>query len=314
MAMPSAAASQSGNERPVVNTGVTEYFTPFAGEANGITYRPALLREANVHFSSSKCDIDSSRLIRFTNAISEDGIQWDSDSGCAHPVKSLDDAPRKSCSFAELPGFAMNADNYKQVSKDFADHIYRNERVEIFYCPLFKEYSKLDEAEGTFRGRLATQAREVRDEAVEKLRDKYEAKIKTKEGQVDRAENTLAKEEAEASSATWAIGAKVLGGLLGGLLGSRRRSSSSSTVSSAGRAYKQRRDVKIAEQKIENLEEDIAELEAELSEEISELDTKFDPTTVELKKETIKPYKKDIDVQTVALVWLPYDSDDNKAW
>ena len=171
MAMPSAAASQSGNERPVVNTGVTEYFTPFAGEANGITYRPALLREANVHFSSSKCDIDSSRLIRFTNAISEDGIQWDSDSGCAHPGKSLDDAPRKSCSFAELPGFAMNADNYKQVSKDFADHIYRNERVEIFYCPLFKEYSKLDETEGTFRGRLATQAREVRDEAVEKLRD-----------------------------------------------------------------------------------------------------------------------------------------------
>ena len=314
MAMPSAAASQSGNERPIVNTGVTEYFTPFAGEANGITYRPALLREANVHFSSSKCDIDSSRLIRFTNAIAEDGIQWDSDSGCAHPVKSLDDTPRKNCSFGELPGFAMNADNYKQVSKDFADHIYRNERVEIFYCPLFKEYSKLDETEGTFRGRLATQAREGRDEAVEKLRDKYEAKIKTKEGQVDRAENTLAKEEAEASSATWAIGAKVLGGLLGGLLGSRRRSSSSSTVSSAGRAYKQRRDVKIAEQKIENLEEDIAELEAELSEEISELDTKFDPTTVELKKETIKPYKKDIDVQTVALVWLPYDADDNKAW
>ena len=49
----------------------------------------------------------------------------------------------------------------------------------------------------------------MRDKAVEKLRDKYEAKIKTKEGQVNRAENTLAKEEAEASSAAWDIGAKV---------------------------------------------------------------------------------------------------------
>ena len=166
---------------------------------------------------------------------------------------------------------------------------------------------------GAFRGRLATEAREVRDAAVEKLRDKYEAKIKTKEGQVDRAENSLAKEEAEASSASWDIGAKVLGGLLGKLLGGRR-SSSSSTVSSARRAYKQRLDVKIAEKKIGQLEEAIAELEAELAEEIKELELEFDPTTVKLEKKSIKPYKKDIDVRTIALAWLPYDRDGEKAW
>jgi L-alanine-DL-glutamate epimerase-like enolase superfamily enzyme len=153
----------------------------------------------------------------------------------------------------------------------------------------------------------------MRDEAVEKLRDKYEAKIKTREGQVDRAENTLAKEEAEASSATWDIGAKVLGGLLGNLFGGRR-SSSSSTVSSAGRAYKQRRDVKIAEKKIEQLEDDITELEAELAEEIEEIELDFDPTTVKLENESIKPYKKDIDLRTVALVWLPYDRSGEKVW
>ena len=314
MAMPSSSAQSSGGERPVVGTGVAEYFIPFAGEADDITYRPALLREANVHFSSSKCDIDSSRLIRFTNAISADGIDWDSDADCTHPVKTLKDSPRKGTGFAELPGFAMNADNYTQVEKDFTDHIYRNERVEIFYCPLFKTYSKMGETEGAFRGRLATQAREVRDKAVDKLRDKYEAKIKTKAGQVDRAENTLAKEKAEASSATWDIGVKVLSGLLGGLLGGRRRSSSSSTVSSAGRAYKQRRDVKIAEKKISDIEEDIADLELELKEEIGELDAQFNPATVQLEKEIIKPYKKDIDVRTVALAWLPYGRDEEKAW
>ncbi len=314
MAMPTSSAPPSGGERPVVGSGVQEYFVPFAGEADDIIYRPALLREANVHFSSSKCGIDDSRLMRFTNTITEDGIHWDKDAGCTHPVKSLDDTPRKGTGFAELPGFAMNQENYTQVEKDFADYIYRNERVEIFYCPLFKAYSQLGESEGVFRGRLATQAREVRDAAVEKLRDKYEAKIKTKEGQVDRAENTLAKEEAEASSATWDIGAKVLGGLLGGLLGGRRRSSSSSAVSSAGRAYKQRRDVKIAEKKIADLEDDISELEAELNEEIEELDAQFNPATVKLEKEIIKPYKKDIDIRTVALAWLPYDRDEQKAW
>ncbi|MFK7909379.1 MAG: ATP-binding protein [Akkermansiaceae bacterium] len=314
MAMPSAAPVVARGERPVVGSGVTEYFVPFAGEADDITYKPALLREAKVHFSSKKCGVDGSRLMRFTNSISDQGIDWNHDAGCTHPVKALKNEPRKGTGFDELPGFAMNADNYKQVEKDFADHIYRNERVEILYCPLFKTYSQLGESEGTFRGRLATQAREVRDEAIDKLRDKYEAKIKTKEGQVDRAENTLAKEEAEASSATWDIGAKVLGGLLGGLLGGRRRSRSSSTIGSAGRAYKQRRDVKIAEKKIEQLEEDIDELEAELAEEIEELELQFNPATVKLEDEMIKPYKKDINITTVALIWLPYDRDDQKAW
>jgi len=313
MAMPSSTSQAAVGERPVVGSGVTEYFVPFAGEGDGITYKPALLREANVHFSSTKCGIDGSRLMRFTNGINDKGIDWNQDAGCTHPVKSLDDDPRKGCGFDELPGFAMNADNYKQVEKDFADHIYRNERVEVFYCRLFKTYSQLGESEGAFRGRLATQAREVRDEAVEKLRDKYEAKIKTKEGQVDRAENTLAKEEAEASSATWDIGAKVVGGILGKLFGGRR-SSSSSAVTSAGRAYKQRRDVKIAEKKIDQLEDTIAELEAELTEEIEELELEFNPATVNLENQVIKPYKKDIDVRTVALAWLPYDRDDAKAW
>ncbi|MBT8037492.1 MAG: DUF87 domain-containing protein [Verrucomicrobiae bacterium] len=313
MAMPSASAQTAVGERPVVGAGVTELFVPFAGEADGITYKPALLREANVHFSSSKCGIDGSRLMRFTNAISDQGIDWDHDAGCTHPVKSMKNEPRNGCGYDDLPGFAMNADNYKQVKKDFTDHIYRNERIEIFHCPLFKTYSQLGESEGAFRGKLATQAREVRDEAVEKLRDKYEAKIKTKDGQLDRAENTLAKEEAEASSATWDIGAKIVGGLLGKLLGGRRRSSSSA-VSSAGRAYKQRRDVKIAEKKIEQLEEAIAELEAELAEEIKELELEFDPTTVKLENIAIKPYKKDIDVRTVALAWLPYDRDGEMAW
>ncbi|MCP5538084.1 MAG: hypothetical protein H7A51_17865 [Akkermansiaceae bacterium] len=85
-------------------------------------------------------------------------------------------------------------------------------------------------------------------------------------------------------------------------------------MSSAGRAYKQRRDVKIAEKKVEQLEEDIAELEAELAEEIEELELEFNPATVKLENEVIKPYKKDIDVRTVALAWLPYDRDGGKAW
>ena len=53
--------------------GVKEYFVPFAGDSDGITYKPALIRAAKVHFSSRKCGIDGSRLLRFTNAITDPG-------------------------------------------------------------------------------------------------------------------------------------------------------------------------------------------------------------------------------------------------
>ena len=58
----------------------------------------------------------------------------------------------------------------------------------------------------------------------------------------------------------------------------------------------------------------IYELEGELAEEIKALGMQFDPTTVKLETETIKPYKKNIDVRTVCLVWLPYDRNGEKAW
>lgn len=310
MAIPRNTPNHPSTSRPVVGNGVTEWFAPFSGESDGITYHPTLLREATVHFSSNKYGLDGSRTIRHCHPMRSDSIDWDH--ALNHPLNELGTQPRKGCAFAELPGYAMNATNYKQVKKDFADSIYRNERVEIFFCPLFQSYSKLGEAEGTFRGRLSQQAREHRDQSVEKLRSKYEAKIKTRLTQLEQAEHRLAREEAESSSANWQTGAKILGGLLGGLFGGRR-SSTSTTINSATRAYKQRSDVKLAEKKIASIQNKIDDLQAELAVEIEELDSRFDPTRVALETVSVKPYKKDIEVTAAALLWLPYDQDNKPA-
>ena len=135
MGMSLAAPPVARNERPVVGQGVTEYFVPFAGEADDVKYHPALLREAHVHFTSRKAGLEGSRLIRFVNPMGGKSIDWSTDSGCTIPVKSLDDAPRKGVDFAELPGYAMNKNNYRSVEEEFEDWIYRNERVKLIYSP-----------------------------------------------------------------------------------------------------------------------------------------------------------------------------------
>jgi hypothetical protein len=65
---------------------------------------------------------------------------------------------------------------------------------------------------------------------------------------------------------------------------------------------------------VKGIEQDVAELEAELAEEVGELEEKFDVNSPRFDTESIKSYKKDIDVKSVSLVWLPYDQDDKPVW
>ena len=55
---------------------------------------------------------------------------------------------------------------------------------------------------------------------------------------------------------------------------------------------------------------EVSELEAELAGEVGELEV----NSTRLDTEAIKPYKKDIDVKSVSLVWLPYDWNNKPVW
>ena len=318
MGMPSSAPEpeEKVGERPPVGTGVKENFLPFSGDVDGVTYKPHLLREASVHFSSTKTGVEGSRRVRFINAMSPEGVNWKENVVCHLALDKFDYEPRKGAGYDELPAFAMNADNYKGVEDDFEDWIYRNERVNVFYAPMLKEYSKMGESEGDFRGRLSHEAREMRDEAVNALRKKLQKKIDTKEGQLDRAEATLAREESEASNAKMQATGNVVGAVIGMIFGKRKMSASTvnkgrSAANSYSRSRKQSQDVHRAEAKVEGLLDEIADMEADMRAELNDLADRFDPMLLELETAQVKPYKKDIDVKSVSLLWVPFDERDN---
>ncbi len=314
MAMPGMSqAPAAASARPLVGAGVAEKFAPPAGEASEVTYRPHLLRVGTVHFSSARMDVDGSRKIRKVNAILPDGIDWDKDLPPPLKPEELGKEPAAGAAFAELPGFAMNAANYKQVEKEFAEWLYRNERAEVFSCPALKAFSQLGESEGEFRARLAQQAREARDAAVEKIRAAAAKKAGTLQGRLQTAEGTLARQKAESQSAKMQAGASVLGGLLGGLLGGRK-SRGGSLLSKGTAAYKQHQDVAVAEDKVEGLQAEIAELEKQLQEQIAGLSEAYDPAALVLETETLKPTKANVSVDSVSLLWLPYDGRGERAW
>jgi hypothetical protein len=304
MAMPGASSSAAASTRPAVGAGVMELFAASDGGCD-IIYQPYLLRAGRVRYSNAKTGVDESREVRLVNPILAGGIDWETQ---IDPPQGTSVSPAEGAGFSQLPGYAMNAANYKQVEKQFADWLYENERLEVFSCPALKTWSKPGESEGEFRARLTHQAHEARDAAVEKLRSSASGKIRTLETRLRAAEAKVAKEKAEANAAKMQAGVSVLGGLLGGLLGRKVNMTTLSRGSAAiGRttsAYKQHHDVANANARVEDLMQEMEMLQAGLEAEISRLAKEYDAANLKLEKETLRPTRTNVKVELVALLWM----------
>jgi hypothetical protein len=295
-----------------------EIFAPLSGRADDITYQPHLLRVGMVHFSSAKFGVDGSNTVRFVNPITPTGIDWEKTVPPPMKLEGASSEPAAGASFGDLPGYAMNATNYKQVEKDFNEWLYRNQRAEVFACEPLKAWSQLGESEGDFRARIVHEAREARDAAIDKIRIATGKKIAALETKIRTAEGQLAKEKAESSSAAMQAGVSVLGGILGGIFGRKAGLGSltrgTSSIGKATSAYKQRQDVANADAKLEGLQGEMQSIQAELDAEIAKITESFDPASLPLSTESLKPTKTDVKVQNVALLWLPFDAQGTQAW
>jgi hypothetical protein len=315
------APEKTGGARPIVGAGVKEIFAPLTGPAEDTTYVPHLLRTATVHFFSTKMGVEGSRTVRFVNPILPDKIDLATNVPPPLKLNTENSQPPEGVSFSELPGYAMNAANYKQVEKTFAEDLYRNQRAEVFSCPALKAFSNIGETEGDFRSRLQLQAREARDAAVQKLRDAAAKKIATLEGQLRTAEGQLEKQKAESNAAKLNAGVSVLGGILGAVLGKKGRGSGlgsltrgSSAISKGTSAWKQMQDVSAAEAKVEGVESQIETVRTDLEAQANEIAAQYDPNNLTLETESLKPTKTDVKVELVALLWLPFDGKGEKDW
>ncbi len=285
--------------RPVVGSGVTELFAP----AEGNCYQPYLLREATVHFSLIKAGVEGSRKIVKLNSLLENGIDWENTLGV--DVKHLSAQPEDGVGFGNLPGYAMNAANYKPVENQFEDELYRNEREEIWFCPELKMWGQVGESDGAFRVRISQQARVARDQAMESLKDSLGRKIQALEGRLRTAELQLEREKAEATSANLNAGVSVLGGILKAVFGRKvgLGGTTSGSITKTTSAYKQHRDVANAQDKIQGIAGERQAIEREMQDGLAEIERNYDASSIQLEKETLKPRKTDVVVERVGLVW-----------
>jgi hypothetical protein len=307
------AAKATANTRPVLPSEISQYFIPVRNEIKDATlvYHPTVFGAAQVRFTDKKIDTTKNVIVIAPLSDGVIPVDWDQAAVVDVPLEDLDQTPQDDAQFADLPSTASKAKSYDSWKKDFAGWLYRTQKTELLQSPTLSETSNPDEAERDFRVRLQQAAREARDGAAEKLRQKYAPKIAALEERKRRAEQAVDREAEQAKSQKMQTAISFGTTLLSSFLG--RKSLSLTTLGRAttaargvSRSMKESEDIGRAQESVEAINKMMADLDTEFKEETEALEKSFDSQTETLEKITLKPTKANIVVKILSLAWAPY--------
>lgn len=314
-AAPAAGGAAAVGARPSAPEGLPELFVPAVGEG-AVTYQPAIGVTAKLHFVDAKAGVDHWKNLGILVPLGEQTL--DLDFAASQVVKpelltSAGHEPLGGASFLPLPKRAPSAKQQASWKKSFTTHLYQEQRLELLTCPALKVVALPGEPAAAFQARLDQQAREERDAAIQELRAKYDPKFEQLKAKLDAIEGKLAQERSESTAQQVDTVAAVGSALLGAIMGRSAVSATTvrrgaSAVRSAGRAKKQAGDVTRVEEQRAQLHEKWAALQAEANAKLAALQARA-PSSLELSRSQIAPRKTDIEVGTLALVWLPFRRD-----
>jgi hypothetical protein len=304
VAAPAAAAVAA----PVLPPDVPRYFIPLRGTmpaGSSLHYVPMTIGSAGVRIGTGAADVT-------VLAPLSDGavtLSWDAATEAGVDVADLASTPEGQATFGDVPSAARTKRAYSDYSKAFADWLYRTQQQTVYTSARFKQSSQPGESEGDFRNRLSVTAREQRDAAVEKLRQKYGTKKATLDEKIRRAQQAVDREAEQARGAEVQTAISLGSSILSAVLGRKSVSGATSVLRGVGRSVDQHGDTGRAKETVAALQAQEQELDQQFQADTQQLDTSFDPLTEPLETEAVRPKKADIDVRLVALAFAPHFQD-----
>ncbi|MBN2552977.1 MAG: hypothetical protein JXB06_09415 [Spirochaetales bacterium] len=309
---PGAAAST----RPVIDPGISQFFIPpraAAEDARSLVYEPVCLAMAKIYYLNAKADLSAEREVSYLARISPklDRPLWEEAAVTEIRDRDLETVPEPGAEFAAIPSALGEAKNYTSWSKDFRDWLYHSQILKLYHSPSLNVFSEPGESEKDFRIRLQQTGHERRDELIEKIRRRYAARISSLQDRIRRAEQAVDREKEQARQqklqTAISVGVTVLDALVGRKTVGRTTLGRATTAArGAGRILKEKQDVDRAEENVEAMTRQLAEIEAKVAQETESLRTAVDPLAEDLETLEIRPKKTDISVRVLALGWVPY--------
>jgi hypothetical protein len=301
-------------DRPLLPPDVGQRFLAPRAGARGevLVHRPALLGRARLHFVDAAAGIDCwqerALLAPLRDPVPDD--PWE-EASVLPASPALAPEPALAGRFAPLPAPAARAKSYEAWAKQLAAHLYRSQPLVLHHHAGLRRTSRPGQDEADFRAELRLALRETRDRELEKLRARFAPKLATLADRIRRAEQhaeVQAEQHRERKLETAvSLGATVLGALFGrraGGVGTVGRAAT--TARRASRVGREKADVVRAEDRVEDLREQLQSLEAEFEQAAAALVAPPDPGAIGLEQRRVAPRKTDLEVAPPLLVWTPW--------
>jgi hypothetical protein len=312
-----AATAKSGSakaQQPVLPPEVPQYFIPLrsrGADGAALVYHPQVIGAAEVRFSDKRVDTTRNLILLAPISNGVVPVDWEQATPVDLPISDLEANGEGGAQFAELPSAGGKTKSYAAWQKDFGGWLYRTQKLDLLRSERLGQASNPGESEQDFRLRLQQAAREQRDAAVEKLRQKYAPKLAALEEKKRRSEQAVEREAEQSKSQKFqtaiSFGATVLSSFLG------RKSVSLTTLGRAttaargvSRSMKEAEDVGRAQETVAAVNEQIADLDAQFKSDTAALEQTTDVQSEPLETVTLKPTKANIAIKHFSLAWTPY--------
>jgi len=311
----STIAVQSTQTAPVVDPSIQQLFVPGA-----TAYAPMILGVGKVSYSDAKLGLDETKTVAVVTSIGSGAVavDWDRAELADFTVDYLVKTPPTGATFADVPAPAANAKNYSTWEKDFSRWLSQSQSIELLAVSgpegtgsgRARLLSHPDESEHDFRIRIQADAREARDAAVARVREKYASKMTMLHDRIRRAEHAVEVQREQASGAKMGAAVSVGAAIFGALLG--RKAASVGNIGRASTAArgmskigKEAEDVARATENVAALKTQLADLENAMQADLRSVADDWDLANQPFERVLVKPKRGGVSVQLIALVWVP---------
>ncbi|MEO0540717.1 MAG: DUF87 domain-containing protein [Cyanobacteria bacterium P01_A01_bin.105] len=309
-AAPAISTPAKATAAPILPDTIQTYVLPTA--AVTVEYRPALVLAADLYYTSKTYNVEETRPLVLAAPLLNGPVlvDWEAVFKLSLAPADLELDPVEVATFADLPTATQKETTFNKLQKDFLRHLRQRHVLQLYRSKSPKLIGRLGESKSSFLARLRQHHRELRDQAVTKLQQRYASKLKTAENKLLRAERAIERETAQVRQqqmdSAIAIGSTVLGAFMGRKITSRRNvNRAGRAMRSAGRISQSSMDVQQAQEKANLIRDDIITLEAELQDELAVLEEKFSGELV-ADTVTISAKSTNITLHLYGFLWLPY--------
>ncbi len=271
------------------------------GESS-LIYTPGVIGKALIHFQDRTKELKEDQE-RNLILYSSEFMNWEK----SEEIKISDflNIPEEKAKFMEIPSGINDPKDFNELKKSFADFLFYNSNFKLYHSPLLKIYSKSNESKSEFILKINQLAREIRDDEVDKIEQKYAKDIDKLRVKLEKTKDTLAKKQSSASSLKQEALLSAGESVVGMFMGRRSTSSASKAMSKYQKSKTISADIDKAERDITSINKEMESLENELKAQIEIIKQKREKEISDVKEVIIQPKKSDIEIKMISLVWIP---------